>query len=174
MDLKKTTERLSKLDNLGIRRELEAFNDEDLLLLLESTSIPVGDNAAELLVNGRKTDLVIDAILKSRIKTKLGQVRAANILSCLGRDVPRAADAYLFMLRHKSLDVISGGLFGLAFLQDKTYIGPIISARDKVERPDDVRACFDRAIEALSKGDPFIYSPHFWDRANVWKLSKKK
>ena len=31
---------------------------------------------------------------------------------------------------------------------------------------------FTKAIQALKQGNPFLYSPGFLDRENVWKLDK--
>ena len=40
------------------------------------------------------------------------------------------------------------------------------------EYKTEIYSSFTKAIQALKQGNPFLYSPGFLDRENVWKLDK--
>lgn len=174
MDLTTLEKELTKKSYSEIDASLSTLDHPELLELLDSRSIRVGNSATEILVARHQADLVIDALLASTVRTKLGRLRATHLLSCFGRGVPRAASAYLWLLDDPSIDVISNALFGLVFLLDTQNLPILKTARSKTLPGSPARRLFDNAIRALVKQDPFIYSSGFRDRTDVWKLDKTR
>jgi hypothetical protein len=152
---------------------LEDFSDEDLFALLDSSSIRVGDTAADILIRRNRHDLAIDGILNRKIKTANGRLRAMSMLSCLGKSVPMAELVYLDLLEDKSARVVDNALFGLVFWQNKENIPKIEAAMAKAKPRSKKMVFFEQAIEALRKDDPFLFSPHFADPNNVWELGPR-
>lgn len=174
MDISELEKELAKNSYPEIEKVLPKLDTSDLLMLLDSRSIRVGDTATEVLVARRQTGLVIDALLAQRIRTKLGRLRATHLLSRFGKDVPRAADAYVHLLDDRSADVISNALFGLVFLLDQQNLPTIKKARSKTQPGSAARSLFNKAVRALVKQDPFIYSSGYRDSKDVWKLDKAR
>ena len=48
---------------------------------------------------------MIDAVLASKVRTKLGRVRATYLLNRFGTAVPRAVEAYLYLLNDRNVGV---------------------------------------------------------------------
>lgn len=172
MDIKLVDERLGKLAYAQVADHLRSASDGDLLLLLDAKSVRVADTAADLLSSRNKEEAVIDAVLGGQIKTARGRVRATNILTCVGKAVPRAEQMYLSLLGDRSVNVVSNALFGLVFWQNKENIPKIEQARAR--RPDgsNMTQYYDSAINALLKNDPRLFSPYFCDEDNVWQLNE--
>lgn len=145
-----------------------------LLSLLDSHSRKVGDCAAELLVQRGQKETVIDAIVRKKICTPVGKIRALSILHNFGKQSPKSVDAFLFLVRDTNKGVIDSALFGLAFFQDKSLIPLLRAAAERFETGSPILEMFDRAVSALEEDDPFIYSPGFHDAGDVWCLDKDK
>ena len=174
MKLKHLETSLAKKSYQDIDHGLASLDSGDLMVLLDGRSIRVGDSAAELLIARGETDLVIDRLLSSTIRTKDGRLRATSVLRRFGKSIPRAVEAYLHLINDRSMDVVASALFGLTFLLDIANLPAIISARSKTQPGSSRRHLFDQAIKALRKQDPFIYSSGFGDSADVWKLDKNR
>jgi hypothetical protein len=172
MDLRATERTLVPLGASDLRRELDKWGDVDLIPLLDAKSIRVGNEAASILAVRKSTDAVVNAILESHIRTRLGRVRATNILHRWGARVPRAVEAYLRLLADNSRDVIGNALFGLVFLRATHHLATIRSAKEQPSAAS-ARDLFDKAIVALEQGDPSLYSPYFRDTPGVWKLDEQ-
>ena len=174
MDLKELEKELAGKSYPEIEAVLPNLAYPDLLDLLDSRSIRIGNVATEILIARGQTDLVVEALLGSRIRTKLGRIRATNLLNRFGRGIPRATEAYLHLLGDRSADVVDCALFGLVFLLDKTNLSMIKDARSKRKVGCATRHYFNEAITAIEKQDPFIYSSGYRDSNDVWKLDKTR
>jgi hypothetical protein len=62
----------------------------------------------------------------------------------------------------------------LVFLQNNEHIPLIAQARARKSGQVPALSHYDKALEALSKGDPFIYAPNYRDAGNVWQLNSRK
>jgi len=174
MDLDSLEKSLAGKPYEVVEVELAPLDTEQLIALLDCRSIRVGDTAADLLVRRGETEAVIDATLAGRVSTKIGKQRALNILTWLGRACARARDIYLALLKDRHETIVGGALFGLVFLQAKEHEGAIREAMKAVRRDSELYERFKLALEALHKGDPFIFSPYFHDVGDVWKLDKAR
>jgi hypothetical protein len=174
MDLQLLERQLAGKSYPEIERALQNLKSAELLDLLDSRSVRIGDSAAELLVTRRQIDPVIDRLLASAIRTKLGRMRATTVLRRFGKSASRAVEAYRHLLDDRCIDVVSGALFGLVFWQDSNNLPMIETAKAKTEPGSPRRALFNKAITALRKEDPFLYSSGFCDGADVWKLDKTR
>lgn len=174
VDIQNLEARVSRLEYPDIGRELNGLSDAALLELLNSRSIKVGDSAASILRSRGRTDAVVDAILSGKLRTKLGKIRGTYILHSFGRGCSRSVEAYLALLHDRSVEVVSDALFGLVFLQDERNTTHIQRARAEVQPGGAVLEYFDRAVEALRKQDPFIFSPYFRDVGDVWGLDRER
>ena len=167
--------RLSHLGYREIEAEIKGLNYEELVVLLDSPSRRVGNVAFDLLSRSGQFDLVVERVLDGTIHTRLGKVRATNMLNWQGKRFKRSKDACLLLLQDRSYDVLSNALFGLVFLQDQVNL-PAIVAEAQRRRPAGGKA-YERllqAIEAIEKGNPFIYSPHFCDAQGIWQLDQAR
>ncbi|HEX3655689.1 MAG TPA: hypothetical protein VHV55_07790 [Pirellulales bacterium] len=156
-----------------IDRALQNLSDGELLGLFDSPSIKVGDSACGILRSRSDEsfgDEMVDALLEGRFKTRLGRMRASHVVLCGGKRVRRAHEAYLHILHDRSASVVDNGLFGLVFLNDKSYLPAVEAARDVLPGDSKMRIRFDDAIKALQAGNPFIFSSGFNDAANAWGL----
>ena len=174
MDIREVEKKLARRSYEEVDNEMGAFDDSALLELLDSRSIKVGDTAASLLYRRGKTDAVIDAVLAGRISTKLGKMRAMSVLRSVGKSCARAREVYLSLIHDRNRDVVDDALFGLVFLQDQRFIGPIREAIAKREEGTDIHERCLLAIQALEQQDPFIFSPYFHDAGDVWGLDKER
>ena len=103
-----------KLTYTQINTELSALDDEELITLLDGSSIKIGDSAAELLYFERRAmNAVYEAITEGKLKTALGRKRALFILMLAGPEFPKSLDACLQLLRDRSKIVVDEALFGL-------------------------------------------------------------
>ena len=78
----------------------------------------------------------------------------------------------LSFLNDKSLDVVGYALWGIVFYNDVKYIELVAETQKKYSQETEIYSRFTKAIYALKQGNPFLYSPVFLDRENVWKLDK--
>ena len=156
-----------------IDRALRGLSDGGLFDLFDSHSIKVGNSACDILASRMRSgfaDLLVDALLQGRLRTKLGRMRASATLNQYGKDAPRAHEAYLHLLHDRSADVIDNALFGLVFLEDKANLPAIEAARDALSANSAQRPRFNCAIKALRDGNPFLFSSGFADSQNAWGL----
>jgi hypothetical protein len=164
--------RLARQSYQTIHRELGRLSSRELLVLLDSKSIKIGDTAAGLLHQRTETELLINALLSDHIRTPIGRVRATNVLSGFGRAIPEAVDAYVHSLDDRSEGVLSNALFGIVFMRRRDLLAAL-QERFAVARPGSARhQLLRKAIEALRANDPSLYSPGFHDAANVWRLNE--
>ena len=112
----------------------------------------------------------MDALLDGRIRTSLGRVRAINTLNCRGRAVKGAATAFLRVLGDRSVRVVDCALHGLVFLQDKANLPALKAEAPRRGQGGKGYAEIMKAIEALEREDPFLYSPSFEDSRGIWEL----
>lgn len=168
---------LDKLKNRSyqeIEVELALVDTGTLLRLLDCASVRIGDTAAEILVDRKGADDVINALLADKIVRKVGKIRATNVLHRFGKAYPQAVKAYLALLSDSSPDVVDCALFGLVFMQDKRLATDIRNARTRVREHSKIYELYSRAVMAIEKQDPTVYSPYFQDAVNVWGLRKEQ
>ncbi|REJ95136.1 MAG: hypothetical protein DWQ29_02220 [Planctomycetota bacterium] len=174
MNVRELERKLSRRSYEELDNDMAAFDDAVLLELLDSRSIKVGDTAASLLSRRGKTNAIVDSVLAGHVSTKVGKIRAINILSSAGTSCVRAREAYLSLLYDKNHDVVDSALFGLVFLQDRRSIGAIRDAMATQTEGSETHARCLTAIEALQQQDPFIFSPYYHDAGDVWGLDKQR
>ena len=78
------------------------------------------------------------------------------------------------MLDDTNEEVADNALFGVVFFQDKKYAAHLLQKRDTLSKDSWLRGQLDKAIQALKKRNPFVYSPNVLFLKNVWKLDKKR
>jgi hypothetical protein len=160
-----------KLKRLGYREIAEGLANtgaEILLHLLDSKSTKVGNTAADFLAKKRGHPLLISAIMEDKIRTKLGKIRASNILFGLGRKNPEALDAHLKLLRDKNVEVADNALLALVAWGDCRVIPAIKERQATVKSVEDAKE-FQLACEAIEKSNLAIFSPHFSFSKDAWK-----
>lgn len=150
--------------------ELKKWDTEQLIELIDAPSVKIGDTAVEI-VGRRCPNLLIKALLGKRVKTSVGKLRALNVMHYYGKQYEDFHKVFSCFLNDRSFDVVDAALFGLVFWQDQSATDLISKARSSTQHD---RASFDKAIEALEKRDPFIFSPHFCDAGDVWELDKSR
>ena len=159
-----------KLKKLGYRQIAEGLKDigvDILLQLLDCRSIKIGNTAADFLSRKGANSLVISAITKNEIKTKIGKIRAQSILFGFGREKPEAMAAYLQLLQDRNDEVAYNSLLALVAWGDGRVIPAIKERQATVKSKEDAKG-FLLACEAIEKSDMSIFSPHFSIDKNVW------
>jgi hypothetical protein len=174
MDPSRLEQALASKPYLDVDAALSLELDSTLLALLDCRNTKVGDCAADLLVRRCKFEDVADAIVEGRFHTTIGKKRALYVLQRFGKSFHRASEAYALLLGDSNKAVLDGALFGLAFLQDKRAIPLVRAAMKQHDRAKPIYLLFEKAVDALEKEDPFIYSPGFHDAGDVWLLDKEK
>jgi hypothetical protein len=161
---------LSRLSYAELESRLSKESPAVWLNLLDSTSVKVGDTAADLLARHQALNEIVRRVDSGLVKTKLGKIRTQNILSRFGRQEPASKRIYLRFLSDRNPDVVDCALFGLVFLQASETI-PQIEIRLSQEKPRNrLRNRLLDALRALREKNPKIYSPHYADAAGVWEL----
>ncbi len=167
-EVTKTIEsRLKKLSGLEIAQALANAEPQVLVGLLDSKSIKVGDCAATMIKGSVAYRRLISSVLEGQITTKLGKIRANNMLFSTGRQYPDALKAYMRFLNDPNDEIAYESLLGLVFWGDKQVIPAIKERAKRVKSAEDVRE-FGRACDALEKSDPKTFNPHFTDSGGVW------
>jgi len=159
---------LAKLSYADIHRRLDHRPSDELLRLLDDRSVKVGDTAADLLATRQEWEMVLDALVIGKLKTRNGKVRGLNLLKLRGRKLAGAINAYLLLIRDKHPDVVGCALFGIVFWNDRRNIKAVQSINNSR-----AHHLVGKAIAALRKGDPTIYSPYFFDEVGVWRKSRR-
>ena len=173
MELAELQGRLRAKSYGEVANELQLLDSGSLMTLLDSSVRKVGNTAAEILANRAEVELLVNGIVGKTLSTKLGRIRALNMLHSFGKKCSLSRAAYLSALCDKSADVVDCALFGLAFMQDVTVLPEMKQAVLKANS----KAAADRiglAIDAIEKNDPHIYSPYFHDKNNLWELGGGK
>jgi len=142
--------------------------------LLNSRTTKVGDTAASLLIERGICNELVDAMLNGCFTSKKGKIRALNVLNSFGCSCPRSHEGYKLFVLDRDADVVVSALFGLVFLQDLGNLTYIRQAMAKAEAGSTKIEFYNLAIQALKEGNPFIYSPHFHDRRDVWGIDKNR
>lgn len=153
-----------------IDRDLSARSTAELLHLMNAKSIKVGDTAADLIARRGVYDDLIHATLNGHFVTKLGKIRAINVLSSTGRKHRKALDVYLAMLQDENEDVVDTALLPLV-LWGESRIASAIRQRMETATQSRMKEDLARASQALATGDVRVYSPHFEDPAEIWGKS---
>jgi len=165
------TRDLQNLHGPDLIAELEGHSDLELLALFGSKSSLVGDCAVQVLSSrGCRTDLIKEGLRSGQLSRKVAKIRALNHLLRFGLSASDAVEVYVDLLRDKSEDVAGTALFGIVFFQDEGTIQNVSEWREMLDRDSELYCEATRALEALWKKDPLIFSPYFRDRLGVWNL----
>ncbi|MBN2713631.1 MAG: hypothetical protein JXR97_14515 [Planctomycetes bacterium] len=167
----------SKYKGLGyeeLETRLQSLSVTDLASLLNSPSVKIGDVAAGIMTKRNAFATVISCIMDGKISRKIGKIRCLNILTGEGKKCHEAVAIYLYLLQDRSWEVVYSSLWALVFLQDKKNLTQIKELLSKLPEGSDKRKDVKRAILALEEQNPFIFSPNFHDRGNVWELNHVK
>ena len=121
-DIKALERRLARQSYQSIDDALGPLSSAEVLPLLDSKSIKVGDTAACILFRRKATRLLIGALLQNRLRTAVGRIRATNVLNWFGRAEPSATDACIHCLDDRSVDVLDNALFGIVFMRRRDLI----------------------------------------------------
>lgn len=105
--------------------ELRSRSEDELISLMDSPSIKVGDTAAGLLEGRRAFDAVYDAVCDNRLKTALGRKRALYVLIHAGPGYRKGLDACVRLLRDRSRLVVDEALFGLCHWNDQSTLAAL-------------------------------------------------
>jgi len=161
-------EKLKRLSYREIAEGLANTGAEILLQLLDSKSTKVGNTAADFLANKQGLPLVISAIMENKIETKLGKIRAKNILFGFGRKNPEALNAYLKLLQDQNDEIAYNSLLALVVWGDRRVIPAIKERQATVKSVEDAKK-FQLACEAIEKSNLAIFSPHVSFSRDAWK-----
>ncbi len=142
---------------------LAGFPTEELVSLLDSPSIKVGDTASSWLSRRDALDPIYDALCDRRLRTKLGRIRALNTLLLPAREYPKSYDACLLLLHDRSREVACQALWGLCLWSDPACPPQL----DRIEHAPD-RDLVALAIRAIHADNYRIYLPYF-DDCGRWK-----
>ena len=146
----------AKLSYEEIDAELSRESTEQLISLLDSPSIKVGDTAACLLATRKAYDAVYDAVCESKLKAALGRKRALYLLIHAGPRYRKGLDACVRLLRDRSKLVVDEALFGLCHWNDQSTLAALDSVTCRGVAEDVALA--RRAIKAR---DIRIFSEHY-------------
>jgi hypothetical protein len=174
--LRELAKELCRLSFQEIEARICDLDTDWLIELINSRSRKVGATASHVLRGrGKKAQVaLVNAVLAGRMTHRDAKVVAMNHLKALGRDCPKAVEAYLYMLDDTNEEVADNALFGVVFFQDKKYAAHLLQKRDTLSKDSWLRGQLDKAIQALKKRNPFVYSPNVLFLKNVWKLDKKR
>ena len=153
----------AKRSYAAIGSSLQAEDSEELLRLLDSPSIKIGDTAASLLSTRGDHDAVFHAIQSQRLRTALGRKRALFTLLQLGRSYPRSLTACLHLLHDKSRLVLDEAIFGVVRWCDPGSL-PALEAIRHGQAAESV----ERAIQAIASQQPQTYNPYYADPDGRW------
>lgn len=159
--------RLKKLSGLEIEQALANAEPQVLIGLLDSKSIKVGDCAATMIKGSNAYRRLISSMLQGQITTKLGKIRANNMLFSTGRKYPDALKAYLTLLNDPNDEVADNALLALVLWGDKQVLPAIRERAKRIKSAEDVGE-FVRACDALGRSDPKAFNPHFTDDRGIW------
>jgi hypothetical protein len=139
---------------------VEPLSDQELMQLFDSSSIKLGDTAADYLVKRRKHQMIIDAVHSRTLKTRNGKVRAANVLKghllggrCI--DFSRTFDALMILAEDKNRDAVNTVLVGVVLWGGKSVLPKLRELYSKTGFED-----YQKAIRAIEENDIRILSPH--------------
>ena len=156
----------AKLSYAELDAELASRSTGELLQLLDSPSIKVGDTATSLLGRRGALDIVYDALCGRRIRTALGRLRALHALLLPARNYPKSFDACIQLLHDRSSVVFDEALWGLCLWCEPRCLPDLQRIADESNR-----GRIALAIQAIQAGDYRIYSPYFDDRGD-WAKSQ--
>lgn len=179
--LKALAKELVSLSPDEIESRIESFDSDALIELLNSRSNKVADAAYYCL--GRHPDgesAVINAILQNCLTRRDSKVRGTNFLECRGRSHPEAVEAYFHLLDDKNEEVAHNALFGVVFWQDPAHLTRLRQKYDSLESEGILHRALGDAIEAIERGNPFLFSRYhdpdaaekLWGIENPWQKRK--
>ena len=151
---------------------LQAKDSLSLISYLNSNSVKIAEMAIITLKYREDFWNIVEEVLnKKLLKNRLAKICFLSGVYHWGK-TELGIKASISFLNDKSLDVVEEALWGIVFYNDVKYIKLIVETQKKYSQETEIYSRFTKAIQALKQGNPFLYSPGFLDRENVWKLDK--
>jgi hypothetical protein len=146
----------AKLTYAEMDTELRARSKEDLLSLMDSPSIKVGDTASGLLSGRKAFDTIYHAVCQSKFRTALGRKRALNVLIHAGPRYRKGLDACVRLLRDRSKLVVDEALFGLCHWNEQSTLAALDTVTCRAADED-----VELARRAIKARDIRIFSRYY-------------
>jgi hypothetical protein len=146
----------AKLTYAEMNVELSPRSEDELISLLDSLSIKVGDTAAAILSRKGALDAVYDAVCDGRLKRALGRKRALYLLIHAGPRYRKGLDACIRLLRDRSKLVVDEALFGLCHWNDQSTLAALDTVTCRAVTKD-----VELARRAIKARDIRIFSRHY-------------
>ncbi|MSU58777.1 MAG: hypothetical protein EXS35_11510 [Pedosphaera sp.] len=157
----------SKLTYAQLDAVLKTRGDKELIALLDSPSIKIGDTAAGLLFNLDALESVYEAVCNGCLRTALGRKRALYVLIHSGPSFHKSLDACVRFLRDRSKLVVGEALFGLCHWNDPSSLAALDTVTCRAVAED-----VERARRAIKERDIRIYS-QYYSIHEMWKEHQK-
>ena len=168
-DPKELAKSLAKLDYGEIKVELVKHDDQTLVAIMNSPRLRLGDTAALILLEREKFDLVADAVLNKKITNKPGKMRALWMFDRQGLAFPRSKDVYWQLLHDRIEEIVYDAMSGLVAFQDPDAIDWIMDSLSRREEGSKIYMAGLRAVDALEKQDPSIFSSRLVPLQPQWR-----
>jgi hypothetical protein len=146
----------AKLTYAEMDAELSTRGEEELISLLDSPSIKIGDTAADPLSRRRALDAVYDAVCDGRLKKALGKKRALYLLIHAGPRYRKGLDACVRLLRDRGKLVVGEALFGLCHWNDQSTLAALDTVTCRAVAED-----VELARRAIKARDIRIFSQYY-------------
>ena len=151
---------------------LQAKDSLSLISYLNSNSVKIAEVAIITLKYREDFWNIVEEVLNRKLlKNRLAKICFLSGVYYFGK-TDLGIKTSISFLNDKSLDVVGYALWGIVFYNDVKYIELVAETQKKYSQETEIYSRFTKAIQALKQGNPFLYSPGFLDRENVWKLDK--
>ena len=151
---------------------LQEKDSLSLISYLNSNSVKIAERAIITLRCREDFWNIVEEVLnKKLLKNRLAKICFLSGVYHWGKTELGIKTSISF-LNDKSLDVVEEALWGIVFYNDVKYIELVKKTQKKYSQETEIYSYFTKAIQALTQGNPFLYSSGFLDRENVWKLDK--
>ena len=151
---------------------LQEKDSLSLISYLNSNSVKIAEMAI-ITLNHREDfwNIVEEVLNRKLLKNRLAKICFLSGVYHFGK-TDLGIKTSISFLNDKSLDVVGYALWGIVFYNDVKYIELVAETQKKYSQETEIYSRFTKAIQALTQGNPFLYSPGFLDRENVWQLDE--
>ena len=158
--MSKQHETLSRLSYAELGKTMTALTDDELVELLNSKSVKVGDTAASLLSTRNRIDVVLQGFARGQVTTRNGKMRVVYIV---GRkhNTNAAMDVLMTLVKDRVFDVADSALFAIVKVGGSTVRGKLAELQQSPDVIPSIRPRIERALKAIDENDPRVYSPNF-------------
>ncbi|MGH8018473.1 MAG: hypothetical protein ACREIA_09315 [Opitutaceae bacterium] len=152
---------LARLSYGNLAQKMAAFPTDELVRLLNSKSVKVGDTATSFINEREALPSVVAAFDQHLITTRNGKMRVAYLLRQNKRSVEGALRVLLELVKGRVADVADNALFGIVLIGGAAAKNALAEIETSPEVNPKTKARIGRAIEAIEKNNPRIYSPNY-------------